>query len=89
MRHIYFSDMLDHRDLNEIFYWAVSCYGYNFSTKEHPSPKWGWIKAGPTIDSTNIIGIRLPSEQDEIAFSLKFPYKTYGAFTTIERTVWE
>jgi hypothetical protein len=89
MRYIYFSDRLGSKDLNEIFYWATSCYGYNFSTEEHPCPKWGWIKIGTTIDVIDIIGIILPSEEDEIAFTLKFPYKTYGAFTTIERIAWE
>lgn len=84
MRFIYFTDNLTSNDLNAIHSWAMDLYGLNFKTRLNPIPGWEWIKTSNNLGDYKIIGIKLPSEQDEVLFKLKFPIRTHGAFTTIE-----
>jgi hypothetical protein len=84
MIHIYFKDDLDPRQLQEIWNWAWSVWGWQVREEDRT---WGWIstevKTNPVGDR-QVIGMKLPDKEAVALFKLKFPYETYGMFETIE-----
>lgn len=90
MRHVYFRHKLELSDYNKIFEWATKKYGSPKhiaigQSKSSNFITWNWIRNNNNdfIYST-IIGIKLPSEEDEMLFRLTFSYEIESAFTGIE-----
>lgn len=86
MMYLYFELDLGALELQEIWNWAYPIWGVN---KDIHS-LWGWITTPvPTnpVGDRQVIGIRLPDKEAVVAFKIKFPYRTYGEFETIEKFV--
>lgn len=88
MRHVYFKYMLELSDYNRIFTWACKNYGSpkHIAIGESKSNfiTWNWIRNNNNDLIYSIIGIKLPSQEDEMLFRLTFPYEIENAFTAME-----